>query len=79
MREKNESPFKYTVEHPEGLIILAGIFIALTFIFLLTLDVHTIIFLGLPTAVIAVFLFYEMHRIVRFPMRRLQEIIPPES
>lgn len=79
MREKTESPFKYTIEHPEGLVILAGIFLALTFIFLLTLDVHTIIFLGLPAAVIAVFLFYVMHRIVRFPVRRLQEIIPSES
>ncbi|MCW4028400.1 MAG: hypothetical protein NWE92_01975 [Candidatus Bathyarchaeota archaeon] len=76
MRQKTEFPLKYSVEHPEGLVLLAGIFIALFFIFLLTLDVHTIIFLGLPAAAMAIFLFYLMHRIMRYPVRRFQEIIP---
>jgi hypothetical protein len=76
MREQIEAAFEYTIEHPEALMILGGMFFAFISIFTAAVDAQTtnfVRFLGVGLIILGV-LLYVLHLGLRFLIRAFRKL-----
>ncbi len=76
MRERLEAAFEYTMEHPEALMLLGGMFFAFISIFTVTLDATTTNFLRTLAIglIVAGTVLYVLHLGLRLIIRFFRKL-----
>jgi hypothetical protein len=76
MRERLEAAFEYTMDHPESLMIIGGIFLAFVSVFTITFDSETTSFLRFLSLglIVGGVLLYVLRLGLRFIIRILRKL-----
>ncbi len=76
MREKLEAAFEYTMEHPEALMLIGGMFFALISVLTVPFDSGTTSFLRILSIglIISGIILYVLHLGLRFIIRLLRKL-----
>ncbi len=76
MREKLEAAFEYTMEHPEAIMLIGGMFIALISVLTVPFDSGTTSFLRVLSIglIISGIILYVLHLGLRFIIRLLRKL-----
>ncbi len=76
MRERLEAAFEYTMEHPEALMLLGGMFFAFISIFTVSLDSGTTSFLRILSVglIVSSVVLYVLHLGLRLIIRFFRKL-----